>query len=178
VKEKDPRYPIGLISYPELYTQEINHANFNAICALPSELKSVLSMYSATQANFKYRPGSWNIAQLVHHIFDSHLNAYIRTKLTLTEDVPVIKPYDENKWAVLHDASSPDIHHSLPLIEHLHARWTNCLQNLNMDQWKRKYFHPDMKRHFTLEEMLHLYAWHGQHHVAQIAQAIHLKIVD
>lgn len=176
--ETELKYPIGQIQYPEVYTNEINAANLNSIRMLPLELKDSLKNYTEKQAYLKYRKGSWSISQIVHHIFDSHLNAYCRSKFTLTETEPEIKPYDENAWADLIDAKNVNLTHSLMLIEHLHARWCACLENLTSPQLQRRYYHPAMKRFFRLEEMLHLYAWHGRHHIGQINAAFQRQITE
>jgi uncharacterized damage-inducible protein DinB len=120
------------------------------------------------QLNTPYREGGWTVKQLVHHVADSHMNAYIRFKLGLTEDNPTIKPYDEALWANLADVSAVPINISITLLYALHTRWHSALLNLPNDKWNRTVFHPEAKKEMTLWYLLGSYAWHGKHHVAHV----------
>jgi hypothetical protein len=123
---------------------------------------------SAEQLDSAYRPGGWTVRQVVHHLPDSHLNGYTRFKLSLTEARPVIKPYEEARWAELPDVRAVPVEVSLDLLDALHRRWVPLLAGIRPDEWARGYHHPEYKRDFSLEEALGLYAWHGEHHVAHI----------
>ncbi|MDZ7344493.1 MAG: putative metal-dependent hydrolase, partial [candidate division KSB1 bacterium] len=121
----------------------------------------------ATQLDTPYRPEGWTVRQLVHHVPDSHLNAYIRFKLAITEEKPTIKTYEEKLWSELHDARTAPIEISLALLEALHKRWVLFLQSLNPSDFARPFHHPELGT-MNLDTLLRLYAWHGRHHVAQI----------
>lgn len=135
--------------------------------SLPSRLRSTVAGLDDGKLDVKYR--NWTVRQIVHHLADSHANAYVRWRLALTEDRPTIKPYDESRWATLDDAARAPIEPSLALLDALHDRWTRLLRSLTEDQFSREYFHPEMNRHVRLDEALGSYAWHGRHHTAQIA---------
>ncbi|WP_254245235.1 DinB family protein [Hymenobacter sp. BRD67] len=105
----------------------------------------------------------------MHHVADSHLNAYCRFRLALTEDTPTIRPYDEQAWAELPDVAATPITVSLALLEHLHSRWVTLLQHLDEAQWQRTFYHPGNQKTASLDQTLALYAWHGQHHLAHLS---------
>lgn len=161
------KYPIGRYHEAEnIEKAEIN--NFiKEIETLPQRLADAVRGLSTEQLRTRYRPDGWTIQQVVHHIADSHLNAYVRFKLALTEDNPVIKPYNEKLWAELPDSKLLDINVSLTLIDSLHRRWTVLLKQLNDNELEKKFLHPDsgMK---TLSETVCQYAWHVNHHLAHI----------
>lgn len=164
----DPRYPIG--PAPELPQQPLSQAErqqaISNLAQQPQRLAQAVGGFTDEQLNTPYLEGGWTVRQVVHHVADSHLNAYLRTKLALTEDNPVIKPYDEQRWADLPDSHLP-IDTSLVLLEHLHGRWVALLEQLTAQQFQRPYVHPvDGPR--TIEQLLVLYVWHGNHHTAQI----------
>lgn len=166
--EKDPRYPVGKFRRAEV--DLANHeAGIATLAALPQNMRSAVHGLSASQLNTPYREGGWMVRQLVHHVADSHMNAYIRMRLALTEDWPTIKPYDEKTWAELSDAKSAPIDLSLELLDALHARWTLLLQSLTDEQWQRGYVHPVNGRQ-TIAEAVALYDWHSRHHVAHIVE--------
>jgi hypothetical protein len=123
-----------------------------------------------TEAQFDtpYRPGGWTVRQVVHHVPDSHLNAYLRFKLALTEENPTIKPYEEARWAELPDTAGTQIGVSLVMLEALHRRWVNLLRSMSEEQWGRTYFHPDQNKSLRLDGVLAMYSWHGKHHTAHI----------
>ena len=163
----DPRYPIGKFRMPEEMLPEARAYWISNLADLPTHLRSAVDDWDETQFKQRYRDGGWTVRQLLHHIADSHMNAYCRMKLALTEDWPTIKPYDEAKWAELHDAQAAPAEWSLELIESLHARWVMLLQALQEPDWRRGYRHPEMGP-MTVEQVLALYAWHSKHHTAHI----------
>lgn len=166
--DKDPRYPVGKFRRAEANLSD--HASAIAtLAALPEQLRAALDGLSATQLDTPYREGGWTVRQLVHHLADSHMNAYIRVRLALTEDWPTIKPYDEKLWAQLPDAATAPADTSLDLLTALHQRWTLLLRSLSPDQWQRGYTHPQNGRQ-SLAEATALYAWHSRHHVAHITE--------
>ncbi len=120
------------------------------------------------QLNIPYRDGGWTVKQVVHHVADSHMNAYVRFKLALTEDNPTIKPYEEALWAELSDTKNLPVNISLTLLHALHARWVELMKNMTEEEWNRTIFHPEQKRKIKLWDMAGTYAWHGKHHAAHI----------
>ena len=164
----DPRYPIGRFSYDGRATPEARRERIAQIAALPAALRHAVRRLTASQLDTAYRDGGWTIRQVVHHLPDSHLNAYVRFKLALTEDTPTVKPYQEHRWAELPDARTLAPEVSISLLEALHQRWVALLSAMEPAQWQRACHHPESNRVIPLDEALALYAWHGQHHVAQI----------
>lgn len=165
----DPRYPIGTSPRPESVDAAHIPNYIRSLAALPENLRSAVSDLSDEQLDTPYRDGGWTVRQLVHHIADSHMNAYIRTRLALTEDWPVIKPYDEKLWAELADSRKLPVEVSLEILHPLHRRWVALLQSLTPADWQRGYQHPERGR-TTLLQALALYEWHSRHHVAHIAE--------
>ena len=163
----DLRYPIGKFNYTEPLTEENRQAFLNDIAQAPAHLRSAVKKLSQAQLDTPYRPGGWTVRQVIHHLPDSHMNAFIRFKLALTEDEPTIKPYAEDRWAQLGDVAATPIDTSLCLLECLHQRWMNVLRSLSPEQWKRTFRHPELGV-MTLDKTLAMYAWHGRHHVAHI----------
>lgn len=166
---EDRRYPLGPFRAPEVFTPALRSEFIAQIEEAPARLREAVHRLSGEQLQTPYRDGGWTIAQVVHHLPDSHLNSYVRFRLALTEQEPTIKAYDEARWAELHDASASDIEASLVLLDGLHRRWVSLLRRLTPVQWARTYVHPDHGR-VTLDRNLALYAWHGRHHVAQITR--------
>jgi hypothetical protein len=165
----DPCYPIGAKPHPES-VDAANIPNYIAsLAALPENLRSAVYGLSDSQLDTPYREGGWTVRQLVHHVADSHMNAYIRTRLALTENWPVVKSYDEKLWAQLADSRTLPVGVSLELLEALHRRWVVLLESLSGDDWQRGYQHQQMGRS-TLLQMLALYEWHSRHHVAHITE--------
>jgi len=166
--EKDLRYPIGKFHRPEAALTDDQRREFiDAIEQTPVRLTAAVKNLKPEQLDTPYRPGGWTVRQLVHHVPDSHMNAYVRMKLALTEDVPTIKPYDEARWAELPDSKTA-IEPSLAILENLHKRWVLLLKSLSPADWSRKYGHPEWPKPMSLDDTLALYAWHGKHHVAHI----------
>ena len=162
------RYPVGKWVRPlELDSLEISFGLAN-LKAFPSKLRAASESLNNEQLDTTYREGGWTIRQVVHHCADSHMNAYVRFKLALTEDVPTIKPYFEDRWAELEDSRCMPIEVSLDLISGLHDRWVYMMESLTDQQWHRGFFHPEQGRELKLFEVLSLYSWHSQHHLAHI----------
>jgi uncharacterized damage-inducible protein DinB len=165
---EDLRYPIGDFEYKGWHTaQERNHLIFQ-IAETPTLLREALAGLSEAQIDTPYRPEGWTLRQVAHHVPDSHLNAYIRFKLALTEDNPTIKPYHEERWATLPDTFLTPIEVSLALLEATHFRWLMILKQMHEKDFERTYFHPASQKTYTLDEVLALYVWHGKHHIAHI----------
>jgi uncharacterized damage-inducible protein DinB len=165
-------YPIGKLLLPATYSETVINKLIQDIHVLPEQLKAVSKKINKKKKlTYSYREGGWNVEQIIHHIADSHMNALVRFKLTLTENNPTVKPYDENLWAETVDNQLP-VKNSIRLLKAIHAKWTILLENMDKNDFKRTYFHPEMNRTVSLEEMLATYAWHGKHHVAQIAVAL------
>ncbi len=162
---EDLSYPIGnfdpLIAVPRA-------DNIQTISGLPSNLANAVSRLSEDQLDTPYRPEGWTVRQTVHHVADSHLNSFIRFKLALTENLPTIRPYYEDRWAELGDSKMP-VEVSLKIIDGLHARWTQLLQSMSDADFKRRLIHPETGE-WTLEKLLALYAWHSRHHTAHITR--------
>ena len=167
----DPRYPIGRFAWPSSVTPEDRAGYIARIAAAPARLRAAIEGLTDAQLDTPYRPGGWSIRQVVHHVPDSHLNAYIRFKLALTEEEPTIKPYDEAAWAQLSDSAKTPLETSLRLLEALHERWVVLLNGITDAQWKRRFRHPELGP-VVLEGQLALYAWHGDHHIAHVERAI------
>jgi hypothetical protein len=167
----DLRFPIGRFTPPATMRAEDRASWLRDLGELPTLLRRAVEGLTPEQLDTPYREGGWTARQVVHHLADSHINACIRFRLALTEDAPTIRPYDEAKWAELHDARSAPAEYSLVLLEALHARWIVLLSQLNDADWARTFRHPELDRVFTLHETLGLYAWHGRHHVAHIERA-------
>jgi hypothetical protein len=163
----DPRYPIGDFVRPAVVGTEQRRASIAILAALPENLRSAVYGLTEAQIDTPYRGGGWTVRQLVHHVADSHMNAYVRTRLALTEDWPTIKPYEERLWAELPDAKSLPIEISLELLDSLHRRWAALLESLSDEQWERGYTHPQSGRQ-NLAQVTALYDWHSRHHVAHI----------
>ncbi|WP_018627516.1 YfiT family bacillithiol transferase [Niabella aurantiaca] len=161
------QYPIGQFE-ERVFTASVKQECLGAIRFLPNMLEAAISGLDEAQLQTPYREGGWTVHQLVHHVADSHLNAYIRFKLGLTEDHPVIKPYDEQKWASLDDVRSLPVNISITLLYALHARWFEAVRDLDDAQWRRMIVHPATGGPLPLSHYLQQYAWHGKHHVAQV----------
>ena len=162
------RYPIGRFREDPHPTPEKHQRWIDRIAALPAELRTLVQDLSDRQLDTPYRPGGWTVRQVVHHLPDSHVNAYVRTKLALTEEAPTIKPYDQEAWAGLPDAGTEPPEVSLRLLEGLHARWAAMLRSLDEPALLRALHHPEVGT-ITVGWIIQSYAWHGSHHHAHIA---------
>jgi uncharacterized damage-inducible protein DinB len=171
-EEKDLRYPIGKFEDQDfakgVFDPGVKRIHLQAIKDCPSLLEHAVSNLDADALNTSYRPGGWTIKQVIHHVADSHMNAYIRFKLALTENNPTIKPYDEAAWAELSDTQNLPINMSLTLLHALHLRWVELMNNMDEKDWQKTIHHPEHKRDISLWNLLKTYAWHGKHHVAHI----------
>jgi uncharacterized damage-inducible protein DinB len=161
------RYPIGRFEPPLHVASEMRRDFIAKIAAVPDQLRAAVASLSPGQLDTPYRPGGWTVRQVVHHVADSHMHAYLRFKWAVTEEKPTIKPYDEKQWAELADAHTGDILVSLALLEAVHTRWVLFLRSLDETQFMREFHHPELGD-VPLWRNLALYAWHGRHHVAHI----------
>jgi uncharacterized damage-inducible protein DinB len=163
----DLRYPIGKAETQAELDPEQRRELISRIERTPDRLREAVAGLNPEQLDTPYRPGGWTVRQLVHHVPDSHLNAYTRFKLALTEDEPAIKTYDEGRWAELPDSRSVPVEVSLALLENLHRRWVALLRALPAADFQKTLRHPDWGQ-MTLDQVLGIYAWHGDHHVAHV----------
>ena len=163
----DFAYPIGKFEAPARVDAILRATFVDQIDALPATLSNTVRVLNDRQLDTPYRPGGWTVRQVVHHLPDSHINAYVRFKLALTEEEPTIRPYDESRWAQVPDAQCGPVALSLDLLESLHRRWVAAIRSLPDAEFERTFRHPDLGV-MTLNQQLALYAWHGRHHTAQI----------
>jgi len=167
-----PQYPIGKFHAPESVSREDRARYIETIASAPARLREAAHGISAARLDTPYREGGWTVRQVIHHIPESHMNAYIRFKLALTETDPVIKPYDEAAWARLGDVSVASIETSIVLLESLHERWVVLMLGLSGDDWRKRFIHPEYGQPRTLEQTLALYAWHSDHHIAHVKSVV------
>ncbi len=165
--ESDPRFPTGKFNYDADVTPDKRRTSVAAIRATPAALRAAVNGLSEAQVNTPYRDGGWTVRQVVHHVPESHMNAYMRFKLALTEDNPTIRPYEEDRWVRLGDIARTPLETSLVLLDALHERWVTLLEVMTDADFRRPLTHPQLGA-MTLDRMLQLYAWHGPHHVAHI----------
>ena len=161
------KYPIGKET-KAAYSEQQKRRWLDDIKFLPQLLENAVLNLDEAQLQTPYRDDGWTVQQVVHHVADSHMNAYCRVKLGLTEDNPTIKPYEEQLWAELSDAKNLPINISLTLLHALHARFYEVLKNIADEEWSRTVFHPGQRKQLTLWELLGSYSWHGRHHTAHI----------
>jgi len=161
------KYPIGKYIEQPFSDKQLKEWLLD-IQALPQHIEYAITNLDEAQLATPYREGGWTVKQLVHHVADSHMNAYIRFKLGLTEENPSIKPYEEKAWAEMIDTKNIPINVSITLLYALHKRWSEILNNISGEEWKRTVFHPEHKKEITLWFLLGMYAWHSKHHVAHI----------
>ena len=166
------KYPIGTFEAPALIHESQRDMWIAQIAALPQQLRETIQPLNREELDTPYRPGGWTVKQVVHHLADSHCNAYIRFHLALTEENPVIKPYKEAVWASLPYLQSLDPEISLRLLSAVHERWSALLRAINEDDFKKTYTHPEYQRVYTLAIATGSYAWHGLHHLAHIQQLV------
>jgi uncharacterized damage-inducible protein DinB len=163
----DERYPVGKFQRREKLTPAERRTLIDQIVAAPTRMRETVAGLNEQQLATPYRDGGWTVRQVVHHVPDSHLNAYIRFKLALTEEMPTIKPYDQAQWAELADARESPVETSLQLLESLHDRWVRLLRSMSDADFSRRLMHPE-NGEMTLDSVLALYGWHGRHHTAHI----------
>jgi uncharacterized damage-inducible protein DinB len=161
------QYPVGKFEITPGTTNEQRRALIESIAQTPARLRAAIANLSAKQLDEPYRPGGWTVRQVVHHLADSHVNAYTRFKLGLTEAEPTIKPYDENRWAMLEDGRYADPEVSLALLDALHRRWVMFLRSVQPEDFARTLNHPEIGT-MSLDGLLQDYEWHGRHHVAHV----------
>jgi uncharacterized damage-inducible protein DinB len=163
----DLRYPVGKLQRPASYTEDQRRAALDEIASTPKKIRAAVNGLTESQLDTPYRPDGWTVRQVVHHVADSHMNAYIRFKLGMTEDNPTIKPYNEAEWAKLEDSRSTPIETSLSLIDHVHDRWLRVLRSMKPADFSRTIVHPENGT-MNLDQLLATYEWHGRHHTAHI----------
>jgi hypothetical protein len=166
------RYPIGRFELSQPPPDpETRRQRIDVLDRTPQVFRGLVARLTDAELETPYRPGGWTIRQVVHHVPDSHMNAYIRMKLAVTEDTPTIKPYDEAKWAVLADGQTAPIGMSLDLLDALHRRWVTFLRATPPADFARTFFHPELGR-MSIDAAVAMYAWHSQHHAAHVRNAI------
>jgi uncharacterized damage-inducible protein DinB len=163
----DLRFPIGKYTKPGSLSNEARLAAIDTLAAAPSQLRKAVANLSDAQLDTPYRPGGWTVRQVVHHVPDSHLNAYVRIKLALTENHPTIKTYDEARWAMLEDSRTTPVTTSLTLLDAVHDRMLRVLRAIPPSDFARTVNHPE-NGVMTVDDILAMYAWHGRHHTAHI----------
>ncbi len=166
---EDLKFPIGkYIEQP--FSEEQLKEWLLDIQLLPQQIEYAVTNFDEHQLNTPYREGGWTVKQLVHHVADSHMNAYIRFKLGLSEDNPVIKPYDQDAWAKMPDTENLPINISITILYAVHLRWYEILKNISGSEWDRTVVHPEYNKKMSLWYLLGLYAWHSKHHTAHITK--------
>ena len=163
----DIRYPIGPFERPASVSRDTRSQLIDQIAELPAQIRGAVDGLDEAQLYVPYRPGGWTVKQVVHHLADSHINSYVRFKLALTEDEPLVKPYAEARWAELPDARDSGIEVSLLLLDSLHDRWVRMLRAMRDEEFARSFRHPEAGL-LRLDTTVALYAWHGRHHVAHV----------
>lgn len=164
----DARYPVGRFEYDGDLSRDAINSSISEIESLPRLLRAAVNGLDEEQLDTPYREGGWTPREVVHHVADSHMNAYVRCKLVLTEDTPTIKPYKEAEWAKLADVKIVPITVSLNLLDALHTRWVTLLRSMSGADFERCYIHPEQQRRVPMREVAALYAWHGRHHTGHI----------
>ena len=165
--EQDVRYPIGKYE-PQPFSPELKEEWLADIKFLPQAIEQAITNLDEVQLQTPYRDGGWTVHQLVHHVADSHMNAYVRFKLGYTEENPTIKPYNEKLWVNTADVENLPINVSITLLHALHQRWHEFLKSFTDSDYQRTVYHPENKIDYTLWQLLGMYAWHSKHHVAHI----------
>ena len=163
----DPRFPIGKYE-PQPFSAKQKADWINDIKFLPAGIENAITNLDAAQIETPYRDGGWTVKQLIHHVADSHMNAYIRFKLGLTEENPTIRPYDQELWSKMVDSENIPVNVSVTLLHALHRRWHEILLNIKDEDFNRTVYHPEYKKEMTLWYLLGMYAWHSRHHTAHI----------
>jgi hypothetical protein len=161
------QYPVGKFSPKELYSTEEIQSCIHSIEVVPLKIEEVFKKLSLAQLDTPYRPGGWTARQVLHHLPDSHMNAYIRFKWTLTEDTPTIKAYNEKAWAETYEIKE-DPALSVTLLKALHPKWVTLLYSLQPEDLSKSFIHPESGKHFRLDRLIAMYAWHGEHHLGHL----------
>ncbi len=163
------KYPVGRFDWSRQVSKEDRIKAIQTIAAFPAKMRDAVKSLNDAQLNTPYRPDGWTIRQVVHHCPDSHMNAYIRFKLALTENSPTIKPYEQTEWAKLPDSKlDPEV--SLQLIESVHKRWVTIMENMTDEEWELGWIHPDHNAFQAMKQVVTLYGWHCEHHRAHITR--------
>ena len=166
------KYPIGKFVFPVDFNETHLTKWIEDLLALPEQIENVSTGLSESQLEIPYRPDGWTVRQVINHLADSHINAYCRFHLTLTEDKPIIRPYFEDRWAELNDGKTGDVNSSITILKGVHARLVALLKSLNPKDFDRTYIHPETNKEFTLAYLTGTYAWHGKHHLAHIKSTL------
>ncbi len=164
------KYPVGKFQMPKEMTPALRQNYLDDLATLPEKLEATISSLNDSQLDTPYRPGGWTVRQVVHHFADSHINAFCRIKLVLTEESPTIKPYHEGLWAEMSDYASMPVSQSISILHGLHKRMVHILSNLNEAELEKYYVHPEYGKTFTLDTVIALYGWHCNHHLAHISE--------
>ena len=168
MSEEHKKYPIGEFRMPaEIHEKDLNEM-MHELKEFPQRLQHLVQKFSEEQLDTPYREAGWTARQVINHLADSHMNAFIRTKLALTEEHPTIKPYNETTWAELPDSRNMPVAASMKIMEGVHLRWYQLFKNLTDKQLEKTFFHPVNEKSYTLKELLANYIWHGNHHYAHI----------
>ena len=162
------RFPVGRFQWIEEISASQRTELIAVLRQFPEQLKKVVENFEAADFKNTYRPDGWTAAQVIHHLADSHMHSYLRFKHTYTEDTPTITPYDEGAWSCLSDGSDHDVQASLKILEGVHHRWCQFLDAFTTEDFDRKYYHPQLKIYFSLNQALALYAWHCKHHLEHV----------
>lgn len=168
MSDLDLRYPIGRFEAVAAISRGLREELLGELERLPGDFRGVVARLTAAQLDTPYRDGGWTVRQVVHHVPDSHLNAYVRHRLTVTEEQPTVRGYDEKAWAATPDVLAGEVSVPLALLEAVHARWVAFLRALREDSWPRRFVHGDTGKLWRLDESVAMYAWHGRHHLAQV----------
>jgi hypothetical protein len=161
------KYPVGKFKNPAEFSDALIREWIQIIEQMPEKLRKETEQLVDAQLDTPYREGGWTVRQVVHHLADSHLNSFMRFKLSLTEDTPTIKPYKQDAWAELADVKAP-ANVSVDLLDALHRRWVILMRSMSETDWKKKFHHPESNKNFELRSIAALYAWHCNHHLAHI----------
>ena len=162
------KYPIGRFERVEKLDKETLDTYTLKLLDFPKILEKAIQSFSEDDFKRTYRPGGWNIAQVIHHLADSHIQCYVRFKHALLEDTPSIKDYTESEWAELPDATQTDVKSSIAILNGIHQRWTTLIGQMKTEEFEKSYYHPGKGKHYTLYTVVALYAWHSYHHLAHI----------
>ena len=165
----DPRYPVGKLEYAGFADDSTRAKRIAIVAETPAKFRAAISGLTEAQLDTPYREGGWTVRQLAHHVADSHMNAFIRFKLGLTEDTPPVKAYDEKAWANLADTKMTPVEASLNILENMHVRWVHLLKSMSTKDFERKVMHSE-NGEMTLDKVLNVYAWHGPHHTAHVTE--------
>ncbi len=164
------QYPVGKHTWPIVVTDQEVHQAMRSIAAFPDKIQHATERLEKIRLDTPYRPDGWTVRQVVHHVADSHLNAYMRFKLALTETDPIIKPYDQTRWAELTDSTLLPPQISFPIIRSIHTRWVIIMENMKPEEWDRVFIHPEHGKPISLRQAAMSYEWHGNHHLAHVTK--------